>query len=52
MSQYQLKSAEAAINEAKSKKMPQVGYTFSTSRTAGPAIPSTQNKFGNGGYAL
>ena len=48
MSQYQLKSAEAAINEAKSKKMPQVGYTFSTSRTAGPAIPSTQNKFGNG----
>ncbi len=48
MSQYQLKSAEAAINEAKSKKMPQVSYTFSTSRTAGPAIPSTQNKFGNG----
>lgn len=48
MSQYQLKSAEAAINEARALKMPQVGYTFNTSRTAGPAIASTQNKFGNG----
>lgn len=48
MSQYKLKSAEAAINEARALKMPQVGYTFNTSRTAGPAIASTQNKFGNG----
>lgn len=48
MSQYQLKSAEAAINEAKSKKMPQVGYTFNTSRSAGPAVASTQNTFSNG----
>ena len=48
MSQYQLKSAEAAINEAKSKKMPQVGYTFNTSRNAGPAVACTQNTFSNG----
>ena len=48
MSQYQLKSAEAAINEAKSKKMPQVGYTFNTSRSASPAVASTQNTFSNG----
>lgn len=48
MSQYQLKSAEAAINEAKSKKMPQVGYTFNTSRNADPAVASTQNTFSNG----
>lgn len=48
MSQYQLKSAEAAINEAKSKKMPQVGYTFNTSRNASPAVASTQNTFSNG----
>lgn len=46
-SQYALKKAEYAINEARAGKMPVVDYKYNMNRTGGPAIYSTSNAYTN-----
>lgn len=46
-SQYALKKAEYAINQARALKMPVVDYKYNMNRTGGPAIYSTSNAYTN-----
>lgn len=46
-SQYALKKAEYAINEARAGKMPVVDYKYNMNRTGGPAVYSTSNAYTN-----